>query len=383
VTPTSVTANKTSRVAMELRVGRTPAGAARSGRVSATVIAIVVACSLVPGIAARASAADDPPPRLSLIRDPSGEGFTVPGTGLWLAGDVTITGGAPEGDPAFVELDDVSLLVRWEPTPRLAFFSETRLDGVGELLEGVGWEQEGPDLSIERLYVDALLTPRLTLRAGKFYTPFGLWNVIRRAPLTWTVEEPAIAEGTFPRRATGLSLVYQTTWHGWSFDATGYGPAQDELPLRRPEESGLMAGGRGAIGRALGAAYGTIGLSVAGFEDRRTQGAWAQGYGADVELTYRGAQLSSELVYTRLSGPGVSREFGFYLQGVVPITSTLYGVGRVEYFQPRRGGDAAAGLVGIFWRPVPYVILKTGYLFGDRVEDVLEPGFLVSVALYF
>jgi hypothetical protein len=37
----------------------------------------------------------------------------------------------------------------------------------------------------------------------------------------------------------------------------------------------------------------------------------------------------------------------------------------------------------VFWRPVPYVILKTDYLFGDKVEDRLEPGFLVSVALYF
>lgn len=351
------------------------------GRVRAAVLALLVASSVMPCAAAEVPAAAERP-RFSLVRDPSGEGFTVPGTGLWLAGDVTVTGGAPEGDPAFVELDDVSLLLRWEPTTRVAFFTEARLDGAGELLEGVGIEQEGPDLSIERLYLDVLLTPRLTLRAGKFYTPFGLWNVVRRAPLTWTVEEPAVAEATFPRRATGLSLVYQTTWHGWSFDATAYGPAQDELPLRRTDESGLMAGGRTAVGRALGAAYGTLGLNVAGYEDHRTR-RWAEGYGGDVEVTYRGAHLSGEVVYTHLRGPDVSREFGFYLQGVVPVARGLYGVARLEHFQPRRGGSGTAGLVGVFWRPVPFVIVKTQYLFGDRVGDVLEPGFLVSVALYF
>jgi hypothetical protein len=37
----------------------------------------------------------------------------------------------------------------------------------------------------------------------------------------------------FPRRATGLDLLYQTTWRGWTFDATMYGPAEDQLaPLR-------------------------------------------------------------------------------------------------------------------------------------------------------
>ena len=72
---------------------------------------------------------------------------------------------------------------------------------------------------VERLYLEALLTPTLTLRVGEVYTPFGLWNVVRRAPLTWTTERPAITESVFPQHATGLSLLYQATWHGWSIDA--------------------------------------------------------------------------------------------------------------------------------------------------------------------
>ena len=80
--------------------------------------------------------------------------------------------------------------------------------------DAVGW--------FERLYAEALLTPTLSLRLGEFYTPYGLWNVVRRAPLTWTSDRPSITEDVFPQHATGVSLLYQTTWQGWSVDATEF-----------------------------------------------------------------------------------------------------------------------------------------------------------------
>lgn len=369
---------------MELRSKspRSTAKASRPRRALAAAAGIVLAvCGAMLLQAPPVRAAEDTR-RLSVVRDPSGEGFVVPGTGLWFGGDMTVSGAVKEDEPAVIELDDLSLLVRYEPSPRLGFFTELRLDETIALVEGVGVERGSADISIERLYMDVLLGPHLTLRGGKFYTPFGLWNVIRRAPLTWTVEEPAVAEATFPRRATGLSLVYQTTWHGWSFDATGYGPAQDELALRQTTESGLMAGGRTAVGRSLGPVYAAVGLNGLGFEDHGT-GRWADAYGADLDLTFRGHLLTGEFDYTHLRGPGVSREFGSYLQDAIPITSTLWGVLRVEHFQPRRGPSGVAGQTGLFWRPVPYLIIKTDYLFGDRIEDVMEPGFHASVALFF
>src|SRR4029077_4242559 len=99
--------------------------------------------------------------------------------------------------------DDASLLARWEPFSRLSLFTELRLDDPVEVSEGEELHTS-LDLLVERLYVEALLTPELSARLGKVYTPFGLWNVITRAPLTWTIERPAVTEGVFPERATGL-----------------------------------------------------------------------------------------------------------------------------------------------------------------------------------
>src|SRR5262245_35152957 len=56
----------------------------------------------------------------------TGDGIVVY-EGLWIAADVTLEGKAPWKGPASVEVDDLSLLMRYEPTTRLALFTELRL----------------------------------------------------------------------------------------------------------------------------------------------------------------------------------------------------------------------------------------------------------------
>jgi hypothetical protein len=143
-----------------------------------------------------------------------------------------------------------------------------------------------------------------------------------------------------------------------------------------------MGGGRVAVGRSLGPAYGAVGLSGMRFEDDPSR-RWAEAWGGDLELTFRGNQLMGEVEYTHLRGPGSSPEYGLYLQDAFPITNTLYGVLRVEHLRLRGEEGETGGLVGLFWRPRPYLILKGDYQFGDKLEDVLEPGFIASVTLFF
>jgi hypothetical protein len=150
----------------------------------------------------------------------SEEGGLLLPSGLWVAGDVTARTTVPQHGPAVFEVDDASLLARWEPSARLALFTELRLEDLVKVVEGEGTSTGSADVVLERAYAEVLVMPSLTARLGKVFTPFGLWNVIRRAPLTWTVERPAATEEMFPEHATGLSLTHQTTWRGWSLDAT-------------------------------------------------------------------------------------------------------------------------------------------------------------------
>lgn len=333
-------------------------------------------------VGASAPAADTLVPGVS--RDPSGVGFILPGN-LWLSGDVTLTVEAPETQETTFELDDISLLARWEPYSRLAFFGELRLENLFEVTEHEGVITSGGDVEIERLYAEALLTPALSLRVGKVFTPFGLWNVISRGPLTWTVEEPAVTENVFPQRATGLSLLYQKTWRGWSFDATGYGPAQNQIQFRDAEDesldSGLMFGGRFAAGRDLGPAYAALGVNLAEFT-RRDSRRWATATGLDLSIYAWGHEITGELTY-RVPAGGGHTTHGLYLQDAIPIVRTLHGVLRFEYFKPPDGPDATAQLVGLFWRPIPNVVLKADYIFGTRRLENLETGFQASFSLLF
>jgi hypothetical protein len=323
------------------------------------------------------------PSILPTTPDERAEGLVL-SPGLWVAGDISLETEVPETGPAVVAFDDLSLLARWEPTTRLALFGELRVEDVVELREGRGFETGDGRVALERAYLEALLTPSVTMRLGRVFTPFGLWNVIRRAPLTATVERPAATEQMFPEHATGVSLLHQTTWQGWTFDSTAYGPVQDEPELQTSEEKGWLLGSRLAAARTFETAFAGVGVSAAGFR-RHDEAGWTTTAGLDMELAVAGQQLTGELTF-RVPAEGGRPPNGLYVQDVIPLAplaSGLYAVLRFEVFQPARGGTAVGQLVGLFWRPLPRLVLRADYLFSTRTLQRLEPGLNGSVSILF
>ncbi len=322
------------------------------------------------------------------LPDASGAGYHVGQTGLWLGGYTTVEVEVPESGPASVGLGDLGLLVRYELTPSLAFFNEIDLEDTARFAEHSGVERGSRILLLERLYLEWSATPRFTLRAGKFLTPFGLWNVVRRAPLTWTIDRPVATQDAFPDHTTGLSLIYQTTRYGWSVDATGYGQGQDELVRGASDISASAAGGgRVVAGHILGPAYFAVGLSGIGFKNKDTD-RWEDSYGADVDLTLWRNHLTGECAYTHLREARASREWSFYLQDVFPLYRTLYGVLRFEHVEARRGPAVDGQLVGLAWRFNPHTVIKVDYQFANHegsptARSALERGLVAGVTLFF
>jgi hypothetical protein len=367
-----------------LRTRRTTSAGLRHA--AATALRVVAPVLLALCLAASAGAESSGG---RIRRDSIGNGLELP-HGLWIAGDVTLHGQVPEHNPARGEIDDISLLARWEPTARLTLFGELRLEDLFEVVEGEGVPPSQWQFVFERLYAEVLLTPALSLRLGTVFTPFGLWNVVQRSPFTWTVEEPAIADDVFPRHATGLTFLYQTTWQGWSFDATAYGPVLDTLRwghTAEDDERGWLTGTRVAVGRILGPAFGSLGVNAAGFRGRG-QATWATATGLDAELSVGGHQVTGELTW-RLPGSGERGVHGLYLQDVIRLepliarARDLYGVVRFEYFQPGTGRAAIGGLLGLYWRPLPSLVLRADYTFGSRTLERFQPGFNTSISFLF
>ena len=354
----------------------------RGPRVAAALLALAL---LWPAPAARGADVTEPVPASE-----SGElssGIELGDSGLWVGGYLTNTLSLLEDSPDSLALSDVGLLVRYQLTPTVSLFNETDLDDSLTWESGKGVEVGSRVLLLERLYADWQPRPDVTLRLGKFLTPFGLWNVVRRAPLTWTIEAPLIAESIFPDHITGAAVGHQNTLGGWTFDATAYGQATDELvPGASDTVPKYAGGGRLSGGRDIGPVYLEVGASGVGFENAATD-KWQDGFGTDFACSAFGNFFQAEFSYGRQLTGGADPQLGFYVQDAVPLpfpfTKTLWGVVRIDYLDPDEGPVVNGQLVGLAYRPLPWLFLKADYQFGNRSTDDLDRGFMAAVVAFF
>jgi hypothetical protein len=83
-------------------------------------------------------------------------------------------------------------------------YLSTQVDDPADLYRPVRWG----GIAIERLHVEYDLLPNLTIRAGQFLTPYGIWNVDHGTPTIISIRRPyVIGEALFPERQTGLELI--------------------------------------------------------------------------------------------------------------------------------------------------------------------------------
>ena len=375
VSETSSSESRMRRVAIDPGV-RARARRRRRLRVLGSAIALLVAAAAAPAV--RGAESTDTTWGGEVSR-----GWEVSDTGLWLGGYVNNKLEVLEGSPNSFSLADVGVLLRYQLTPTISLFNETDLDESLLWEEGSGVQLGTRVLLLERLYADWQPRPDLTLRLGKFLTPFGLWNVVRRAPLTWTVEAPLIAESIFPDHITGAAVGFQTTLTGWTVDATAYGQATDELvPGASDTVASAAGGGRVSAGRSLGPAYLELGASGLGFLNEDTDD-WQDGFGTDFACTAWGNYLQGELAYGRQLTAGSSPQWGLYVQDALPIVNGLWGVVRFEHFDPDTGPAVNGGLVGLAWRPLPWLFLKADYQLTNHNFEDLNRGFLAAVVFFF
>ena len=344
-----------------------------------------------------------------------GRGLTVGNTGLNIGGYASLQYEDLHDETQRFSADTLSTQLSWDFLSRAQFFAEIELEDIFIAQAGRRPRSRTDPLEIERLYLDLFASDALVGRVGKFLTPVGRWNEIHAAPLVWTTSRPSVTSQTFSENTTGGMLYGGGAPFGYDLEYAAYAAFPDDLDPDR--EEGALAFEE-TVGFRLRSRLGAFrfGVSYANFLKEREfhhENGCEEGRGEEEscaeEITLESREnllgldffwsrnryeLSGEVVYSFGSKGLDNKEWGLFIQGVLPfgetrwaggpLTRHMYGIGRYEYFDPSGTVPGAhVWTFGLAYRPIHALILKTEYSVAhDNIAHVPE-GFAASIAILF
>ena len=356
----------------------------KAARVSASARRAMLAAVVFFTCASPAAPADtypsgaEKPPVVSLptpigeVAYTPGRGLHVGDTRLTLAGYGSVNLLHDEGGPTTARVENVDLFVIWDPVSRVHLFSEI------DMVDQESPREERRTFLTDRLFGDFSGFDWLNLRVGKFLTPVGRWNVIHARPLVWTTSRPLVTRLPFDPYVTGAMLFGSRYPRAGTLTYSLYGQFTNNFDVEpAPQPQDRAVGGR--------LEYASLGgWSVAGsylaFTDA---GRWRHLTGLDT-LWRRGPfELWGEFAFQEPArGPG--RQWGLYVQPVMEVVRRVYLIARYEYYdQPAPERAVNIGVLGLAYKPWPFVVLKGEYLFADRRAEESPPGVKSSFTVLF
>ncbi len=275
-------------------------------------------------------------------------------------------------------LDEISLIFTWDNQDRVKFFAEIELENPLSWREGGAFRSNNSYLDVERLYLDYAFNDQVNLRAGRFLTPIGRWNLLHAAPLVWTTSRPVATSRLFPMALNGMML------HGSKpFDdaALEYSVFAETLKDQNEEANELrFRNARGA--RVVYSGLVDVGATVMEFDENDLIKREYRMLSLDFIKSYQGWELSGEAFF-RKSKHYHEDTGGAYLQGVAPLGNKWFLIGRLESFKPTLEDSVERAVVGLAWRYKDNQIFKIEYAGGHQVDPYMPAGIMTSVAILF
>lgn len=283
----------------------------------------------------------------------------------------------PGGDKK-AQIDEVSLILRWEGNSRFRFFTEFEIEEVLAWEEHESFPAEGSHLDLERFYFDYNLSEKLNLRAGRYLTPAGRWNLIHAAPLVWTTTRPLATSRLFPLSTNGLMFYGAMPVKDRAFEYTFFAEAvEDQFEDDNEIEFEETRGARFTLSGDV-----NWGVSLLEFKEEGPGNPRFRMLGLDFMTSHNGWEFSGEAFqryYTDNSDGGN----GGYLQAVAPLGNQWFAIGRLENFKRPEEGSVERWLLGTAWRIKSNQVLKFEYSGGDEDHPDSPRGFLGSFAILF
>ena len=311
-----------------------------------------------------------------------GRGYGLGHTGIRLGGYASTHIDGFGDTPWSFDISDLSLFVTWDNGSRLRFFSELEIEDALTAGESRSLTTKAADFRLERLYLDYLVNENLTVRIGKILTPVGQWNLIHADPLVWTTNRPVATDNLFSEHATGIML------HGYipvgkrSLDYSIYADYSSSLDPKYTEGPIFD----NAIGFRLRYNFNDhlkIGFSYADFALQDSRSKRNHLVGLDLAWAYQRYAINSEIVYRNNGSTINNNAWQGYVQGVSPIAGNFYAVGRYEFFDQANTKFGQVGVFGIAYRPIPPLVWKLEYQFGENNRELAPDGLFASFAVLF
>lgn len=274
--------------------------------------------------------------------------------------------------------NEFSLIVTWDNETRWRFFSELELEEPLQWREGNSIETHQSYLDLERFYFDYNLSEKVNLRAGRFLTPAGRWNLLHAAPLVWTTTRPLVTRRMFPNSTNGGMFFGAVPLENLGLEYNVFVEALKDQ--HQDGEEILFKEIRGAHVGLTGKA--NVGLTLMEFKERVAGDPQFRMIGFDVLYKQNGWEWSGE-GYQRFYTDGKNGGSGAYLQAVAPLGQQWYAVARAETFQRPKDDAVERVLLGVVWKRTPNQLLKIEVTGGQGEAPETPKGLLTSFAILF
>jgi hypothetical protein len=293
---------------------------------------------------------------------------------------------APRKGNTEARVDDVSLMLSWENDGRFKFFGELELERPLAWNEDQRFNSKDMYFDLERLYLDYNVSEKINIRAGRFLTPTGRWNLLHAAPLVWSTTRPLATSQLFPIAVNGLMLYGMVPNETQAFEYTLFVEVlKDQIQSNQETMFKNVAGAHFALNNHF-----NLGLTLTTFTEDTLQSADYRMVGLDFLTHVNDWEFSGEGFqrFTNSSNDGGS---GAYLQSAVPLGNQWHWITRIEsYHRPNKISsklsDETSGerwVTGLTKQITPTRRLKMEYVGGSDDLPDAPRGFVGSFAVLF
>jgi len=253
-----------------------------------------------------------------------------------------------------------------------SFYVDTRKDGVSTVTKD-------QSLHTERVYVDYHINENYTLRAGKYSSPIGYWNLLPVNVLRQTTSNPVSTNIIFPKFTTGLQASYSTFNDGeLSIDVIlqhnrDLDDSYNNYKIDNHYGFNVLYGQDDYSLKLNGGYFETINASSE--EDKRYYFMLSGKY--DVEKY----QIQAEIGFQNSSKFSATTPYAGYIQGLYRLSEQHILVARAEAYKDNvLKKKEQIGIVGYAYRPIYPVAFKAEYQLHSLSE---ENQMLFSVSVLF